>query len=168
MQTCIFNVERMLQNLFFVIRSIWHMAAGFCFATWMLSATPTPALISRPSSLGLFRPSDKNTGRYVISMQLVHEGDAWDLSSLSVDRPPIEPSQYVSVPLKNPDKMGFDEVRNLFCCHCLVFSCYLLLRGPGSPCSLASSCFPWKILSLPSQLFANHSSFGLKLLARRK
>lgn len=49
------------------------MAAGFCFATWMLSATPTPALISCPSSLGLFRPSDKNTGRYVISMQLVHE-----------------------------------------------------------------------------------------------
>ncbi|XP_035748369.1 procollagen galactosyltransferase 2 [Egretta garzetta] len=27
-----------------------------------------------------------------------------------IDRPPVEPSQYVSVPPKNPDKMGFDEI----------------------------------------------------------
>ncbi|XP_071656255.1 procollagen galactosyltransferase 2-like isoform X2 [Patagioenas fasciata] len=27
-----------------------------------------------------------------------------------IDRPPVEPSQFVSVPPKNPDKMGFDEI----------------------------------------------------------
>ncbi|XP_064520148.1 procollagen galactosyltransferase 2 isoform X1 [Pseudopipra pipra] len=27
-----------------------------------------------------------------------------------IDRPPVEPSQYISVPPKHPDKMGFDEI----------------------------------------------------------
>lgn len=62
-------------------------------------------------------PSEHLQTRSVVSIKHVPPGDGWDLCSLSVDRPPIEPSQYVSVPPKRPDKMGFDEVRNLFCCH---------------------------------------------------
>lgn len=107
------------------------MAAAFCFATWMLSATLPPAPTSISPLLGAFLGCDEDTCGYVISIQLVHEGDAWDLSCLSVDRPPIEPSQYVSLPPKNPDKMGFDEVRTLFCCYCFALSSYLSLREPG-------------------------------------
>lgn len=81
------------------------MDAFCCTRSW-------PDFARVPAPWG-FRPSDENTWRYLVSMQHVREGDAWDLSSLSVDRPPIEPSQYVSVPPKHPDKMGFDEVRNL-------------------------------------------------------
>lgn len=71
-------------------------------------------------------PSERLQTSSVISIK-VHPGDGWDLSSLSVDRPPIEPSQYVSVPPKHPDKMGFDEVRNLFCCHCFPIHYVLLV-----------------------------------------
>lgn len=38
---------------------------------------------------------------------------------LPVDHPPMEPSQFVSVVPKYPDKMGFDEVGKVFMCVCV-------------------------------------------------
>ncbi|XP_061490043.1 procollagen galactosyltransferase 2 isoform X2 [Rhineura floridana] len=32
------------------------------------------------------------------------------LTEAMIDRPPVEPSEYVTVPTKHPDKMGFDEI----------------------------------------------------------
>lgn len=37
---------------------------------------------------------------------------------LPVDRPPMEPSKYVSLVPKYPDKMGFDEVGKVSICVC--------------------------------------------------
>lgn len=97
----------------------------------MLFAAPTAALTAHPSSQG-FRPSDEDICRYIISTKRIHQGDGWDFYSLTVDRPPIEPSQYVSVPPKHPDKMGFDEVRILICCPCLPIHYSEGLGFPGS------------------------------------
>lgn len=131
LQNCIFNGERVLQNLIFIMRSVWHIDAPFCCAVWMLFAAPTAALTAHPSSRG-FRPSDEDICRYIISTKRIHQGDGWDFYSLTVDCPPIEPSQYVSVPPKHPDKMGFDEVRILICCPCLPIHYSEGLGFPGS------------------------------------
>lgn len=126
---CIFHVERVLHVHVFFLMSVWHMAAGSGFAMWCLLLFPSCSGSSSrlPGALG-GTPADT-----FCPLQGVHEGDIWGLSSLSVDRPPVEPSQYISVPPKHPDKMGFDEVRSLFCCllSCLLAH-HLILNVPSS------------------------------------
>lgn len=48
--------------------------------------------------------------------------------SLPVDRPPMEPSQFVSVVPKYPDKMGFDEVGKVHTCACMWHACTFILE----------------------------------------
>lgn len=43
------------------------------------------------------------------------------LFSFKVKNPPLEPSSFVSVPPKQPDKMGFDEVLTLTQPHTYIF-----------------------------------------------
>lgn len=54
---------------------------------------------------------------------------------LPVDGPPMEPSQFVSVVPKYPDKMGFDEVGKVsmcVCAHCMRAACLYVFNGNTS------------------------------------
>lgn len=48
-------------------------------------------------------------------------------SCLPVDHPPMEPSQFVSVVPKYPDKMGFNEVGKVSVCMCTCAPVYIML-----------------------------------------
>lgn len=123
-----FMWKRVLHVHVLFLMSVWHMAAGSGFAVGAFCRSHAAVAPHTGRERGRETPSDRSC-----PLQGVLESDIWHLSSLSVDRPPVEPSQYISVPQKHPDKMGFDEVRNLLCCllSCLLTH-HLILNVPSN------------------------------------
>lgn len=78
----------------------------------MLSACPCPGHAG-------YVPGDQVCGCSSVLWPALTKPSACFLC-LPVDRPPMEPSQFVSVVPKHPDKMGFDEVGKAHVCKCVT------------------------------------------------
>ncbi|KAK4820405.1 hypothetical protein QYF61_026241 [Mycteria americana] len=84
--------------------------------TWSFDDIMVFAFSSRQAGIQMFICNREHYGFLPMplkshqTLQEETENFVHTLIEAMIDRPPIEPSQYVSVPPKNPDKMGFDEI----------------------------------------------------------
>ncbi|CAM9143101.1 unnamed protein product [Bubo scandiacus] len=84
--------------------------------TWSFDDITVFAFSSRQAGIQMFICNREHYGFLPMplksqqTLQEETENFVHTLIEAMIDRPPIEPSQYVSVPPKNPDKMGFDEI----------------------------------------------------------
>lgn len=107
--------------------------------TWSFDDIMVFAFSSRQAGVQMFICNREHYGFLPMplkpqqSLQEEAENFVHTLIEAMIDRPPVEPSQYISVPPKHPDKMGFDEVRSLFWCSlsCLLAH-HLILNVPSS------------------------------------
>ncbi|OXB84329.1 UNVERIFIED_CONTAM: hypothetical protein H355_007212 [Colinus virginianus] len=83
--------------------------------TWSFDDIMVFAFSSRQAGIQMFICNREHYGFLPMplkshqTLQEETENFVHTLIEAMIDRPPIEPSQYVSVPPKHPDKMGFDE-----------------------------------------------------------
>ncbi|XP_067156513.1 procollagen galactosyltransferase 2 isoform X1 [Apteryx mantelli] len=84
--------------------------------TWSFDDIIVFAFSSRQAGIQMFICNREHYGFLPMplkshqTLQEETENFVHTLIEAMIDRPPIEPSQYVSVPPKHPDKMGFDEI----------------------------------------------------------
>uniref|UniRef100_A0A8V0Y5H9 Collagen beta(1-O)galactosyltransferase 1 n=2 Tax=Galloanserae TaxID=1549675 RepID=A0A8V0Y5H9_CHICK len=84
--------------------------------TWSFDDIMVFAFSSRQAGIQMFICNREHYGFLPMplkshqTLQEETENFVHTLIEAMIDRPPIEPSQYVSVPPKRPDKMGFDEM----------------------------------------------------------
>ncbi|KAF2984600.1 hypothetical protein EK904_003546 [Melospiza melodia maxima] len=84
--------------------------------TWSFDDIMVFAFSSRQAGVQMFICNREHYGFLPMplkpqqSLQEEAENFVHTLIEAMIDRPPVEPSQYISVPPKHPDKMGFDEI----------------------------------------------------------
>ncbi|XP_065698529.1 procollagen galactosyltransferase 2 isoform X1 [Patagioenas fasciata] len=84
--------------------------------TWSFDDIMVFAFSSRQAGIQMFICNREHYGFLPMplkshqTLQEETENFVHTLIEAMIDRPPVEPSQFVSVPPKNPDKMGFDEI----------------------------------------------------------
>ncbi|XP_053325652.1 procollagen galactosyltransferase 2 [Spea bombifrons] len=84
--------------------------------TWTFDDIIVFAFSSRQSGIQMYICNKEHYGYLVVPLK-AHQSLQEDIENFihvqteaMIDRPPLEPSRYVFVPPKHPDKMGFDEI----------------------------------------------------------
>lgn len=117
---------------------------GSCVATWSWKNAEHLSSFWTFWTFWTFRLCSERSGLRVeccfLSLSLTKHPSCF--LCLPVDHPPMEPSQFVSVVPKYPDKMGFDEVGKVSVCVCVSrapvhmhMSCFYVLEHKPEPMS---------------------------------